>query len=258
MKFPNLSDLCKKTLKSAEKHSPEILIGVGIAGFVTSTILAVTATPKAIRLIEARKEELEVEELTALETVKTAGKCYIPAAISTVASAACIIGAKKIDMKRNAALATAYSITQESLKTYQRKVIETIGENKEQKIRDEIAKDKLNENPPEANQVVVTGTGQTLCYLKPMDKYFECDIEKIRKAEAKLNSILYSEMFVSVNDFYEQIGLRCFSELGDELGWNVDDGPIEFQYSSQLTENDKPVFVIDFRIEPRFDYRTLH
>lgn len=257
MKFPNLSDLCKKTLKSAEKHSPEILIGVGIAGFVTSTILAVTATPKAIRLIEARKEELEVEKLTALETVKTAGKCYIPAAISTVASAACIIGAKKIDMKRNAALATAYSITQESLKTYQRKVIETIGENKEQKIRDEIAKDKVRENPPETCPVVVTGTGKTLCYMKPTELYFECEIPKILKAEAQLNNRLYSEMFVSVNDLYELLGLRC-TELGDELGWNIDDGPIELERSCMLTENDQPVYVVDFHIGPRFDYRTLH
>lgn len=258
MNIPSLSTVGKAFADAVSEHSSGILIGLGIAGFVASTVMAVKATPKALELMEKKKEELEVEELTPVETVKTTWKCYALPVLSTTLSIACVLGAKQIDMRRNAALATAYGLSEQALRTYQQKVVETIGENKERKIRDEIAKDRIRENPPTQEKIFITGVGQTLCYLKPTDKYFECDIEKIRKAEAQLNSILYSEMFVSVNDFYEQIGLRCFSELGDELGWNVDDGPIEFQYSSQLAENDRPVFVVDFRIEPRFDYRSLH
>ena len=37
------------------KHSPEILTGVGIAGMITTTVLAVKATPKALRLIDDKK-----------------------------------------------------------------------------------------------------------------------------------------------------------------------------------------------------------
>ena len=44
--------LIKSLEKILIKHSPEILTGIGIAGAITSTVLAVKATPKAIRLIE--------------------------------------------------------------------------------------------------------------------------------------------------------------------------------------------------------------
>ena len=48
-----------------KKHSPEILTGIGIAGMITTTFLAVRATPKALELIEEKKDELnnkQVEE----------------------------------------------------------------------------------------------------------------------------------------------------------------------------------------------------
>ena len=38
-----------------DKHSPEILTGIGITGMITTTVLAVKATPKALELIEESK-----------------------------------------------------------------------------------------------------------------------------------------------------------------------------------------------------------
>ena len=61
------------------KHSPEILTGLGIAGMLTTTILAVKATPKALKLIENKKKELNTDELTALQTIKATWKPYMPA-----------------------------------------------------------------------------------------------------------------------------------------------------------------------------------
>lgn len=43
----SITRICKKVKNSTIKHSPEILIGLGIAGMITSTIMAVKATPKA-------------------------------------------------------------------------------------------------------------------------------------------------------------------------------------------------------------------
>ena len=43
------------SLKTAiKKHSPEILTGIGIAGMITTTVMAVRATPKALILIGER------------------------------------------------------------------------------------------------------------------------------------------------------------------------------------------------------------
>lgn len=130
------------SLKTAiKKHSPEILTGIGIAGMITTTVMAVRATPKALILIEERKEEIGAEKLEAMDMVKTAWACYIPAAITGTLSVACLIGASSVNARRNAALATAYTLSESALKNYQGKVIEMFGEKKNEAVKDAIAKD---------------------------------------------------------------------------------------------------------------------
>lgn len=256
MNLPSLSEIGRNVHTWSSKHSPEILAGIGIAGMFAAIIFAIADTPKAMECVEEEKKKLNKEELTATETVKATWKCYIPTVISATVSTACLIGSVKVGNKRTAALATAYSISEQAMRTYQEKVIETIGEKKEKKIREEIDRDRINRDPVVNKEVIITGAGETLCYDRISCRYFKADIEKIRRLEAELNKQLYSEMFVSLNDFYYGLGLRS-SELGDELGWNIDDGTIEFDYSSQLSENGLPCLVVGFRISPRVDYRNL-
>ena len=52
MNKPNVKGLIRGIRVSLDKHAPEILTGMGIAGMVTCVVLAVKATPKAIDLIE--------------------------------------------------------------------------------------------------------------------------------------------------------------------------------------------------------------
>ena len=42
-----LTKFARDVRMSLSKHSPEILVGFGIAGMITTTVLAVKATPKA-------------------------------------------------------------------------------------------------------------------------------------------------------------------------------------------------------------------
>ena len=72
MNKPNFSKIAKDAKRVLSKHSPEILTGIGLAGMITSTVLAVKATPKALKRIEEAKEE-KGEELTKVETVKRLG-----------------------------------------------------------------------------------------------------------------------------------------------------------------------------------------
>lgn len=53
----NLSNIAKSLRIAMKKHSPEILTGIGIAGMVTTTVLAVRATPKAIKILEDERYE---------------------------------------------------------------------------------------------------------------------------------------------------------------------------------------------------------
>ena len=245
------------SLKTAiKKHSPEILTGIGIAGMITTTVMAVRATPKALILIEERKEEIGAEKLEAMDMVKTTWACYIPAAITGTLSVACLIGASSVNARRNAALATAYTLSESALKDYQGKVIEMFGEKKNEAVKDAVAKDKVEKNPVVTREVIITEKGNTLCYDAISGRYFKSDIEKIKKAECELNRQMLDDMYVSLNDFYYEIGLDSV-KLGDELGWNVDSGYIDLSFSSQLASDGTPCLVIDYRVAPRYDYRNL-
>ena len=245
------------SLKTAiKKHSPEILTGIGIAGMITTTVMAVRATPKALILIEERKEEIGAEKLEAMDMVKTTWACYIPAAITGTLSVACLIGASSVNARRNAARATAYTLSESALKDYQGKVIEMFGEKKNEAVKDAVAKDKVEKNPVVTREVIITEKGNTLCYDAISGRYFKSDIEKIKKAECELNRQMLDDMYVSLNDFYYEIGLDSV-KLGDELGWNVDSGYIDLSFSSQLASDGTPCLVIDYSVAPRYDYRNL-
>ena len=249
----------KRTIKSAgrvlTKYSPGILTGIGITGMIGATFMAVKATPKALYLIEAKKEESEVEELTPVETIKTCWKCYIPATLTTVVSAACLIGASTVSAKRNAALATAYSISEAALREYQEKVVEVIGEKKEKAVRDAVAKDQIERDPVTKSEVVIIDSNSnTLCYEPLSGRYFKSTIDKIKKAEIKLDRQMIQEMYVSLNDFYWEIGLDG-TDLGDKMGWNLSKGYMDLSFSSQLADDGTPCAVIVYGIPPVYDYQ---
>lgn len=250
----------KQTIKSAErvlaKYSPGILTGIGIAGMIGATFMAVKATPKALYLIETKKEETEVEELTPVETIKTCWKCYIPATLTTVLSAVCLIGASTVSAKRNAALATAYSISEAALREYQEKVVEVIGEKKEKAVRDAVAKDQIERDPVTKSEVVIIDSNSnTLCYEPLSGRYFKSTIDKIKKAEIKLDRQMIQEMYVSLNDFYWEIGLDG-TDLGDQMGWNISKGYMDLSFSSQLADDGTPCAVIVYGIPPVYDYQN--
>ena len=250
----------KQTIKSVErvltKYSPGILTGIGITGMIGATFMAVKATPKALYLIETQKEEAEVEELTSVEAIKTCWKCYIPAALTTVVSAACLIGASTVSAKRNAALATAYSISEAALREYQEKVVEVIGEKKEKAVRDAVAKDQIERYPVTKSEVVIIDSNSnTLCYEPLSGRYFKSTIDKIKKAEIKLDRQMIQEMYVSLNDFYWEIGLDG-TDLGDKMGWNLSKGYMDLSFSSQLADDGTPCAVIVYGIPPVYDYQN--
>ena len=254
----NLTAAARSIKGVLERHAPEILTGIGVAGMVTSTVLAVKATPKACLLINDRKDELEVEKLPVTELVKTTWKCYIPAVVTCGASIACLVGASSVNFKRNAALATAYKLSEAALSEYKDAVIETIGEKKEQSVRNKVAEERLKKNPVSKSEVIVTGNGTTLCYDPVGNSYFKSNIQQIESAKNKLNARMLSENYVSLNDFYDELGIGP-TKLGDDLGWDIyKDGLVEIAFSSQLAEDGTPCLVMDYSIAPRYEYYKVH
>ena len=250
MQKPNLTKICRNVKTATVKHSPEILTGVGIAGMIMTTVMAVRATPKAIQLLDEEKRRQQADKLEPMDVVKIAWKCYIPAAVTGTVSVACLIGASSVNARRNAALTAAYTISESTLR------VETIGEKKEQTVRDAVAKERLEKNPVENKEVIVTAKGDTLCFDAVSGRYFKSDIDKLKKAENELNRQMRDEMYISLNDFYYEVGLEPI-KLGDDLGWNIDNGYIDLRFSSQLATDGTPCLVIDYGYGPRYDFRGL-
>jgi hypothetical protein len=248
----NFTQIFKSVQASVSKHSPEILTGIGIAGMVTTTVLAVRATPKALKLIEEMKKEEGTDELKPIDTIKATWKCYIPAAVTGVTSVACLIGASRVSLRRNAALATAYKLSETALTEYREQVVETIGEKKEQTVRDKVNQKQLDKNPVSRNEVFITGDGDTL-FLDPLSKrYFSSDIDRVRKAENTLNKQMLHDICgtVSLNEFYDELGLDR-TDIGDEMGWSTEH-LIDLDIGPGMTDNGKPCLVIGHYNAPRY------
>jgi hypothetical protein len=271
-----------KTLKGlwgmVEDNSTTILTVGAVTGVVSTFVLAITATPKAMGLIDDaiwnKYEErengsaLSFEEwlgtdrttytwkdraniLTKKELLGTTWKTYIPAAAAGLITIGCIIGSNYISSQRNAVLVGLYSLTETAFKEYKSKVVETIGANKEVVIRDEISGDKIRANPHGANEVVFVGNGKTLCYDSLSGRYFRSDIEAIRRSVNELNKQLINEDFITLNEFYDAIGLAN-TTLGAELGWDMGKGFLELTFSAQLTEDNEPCLVLNYNAVPKF------
>lgn len=64
------------------------------------------------------------------------------------------------------------------------------------------------------------------------------------------------EMYVSLNDFYSEIGLDPI-KVGNDLGWNIDRGEIDISFSAQVADNDQPCLVVDYTIAPQYGFAKL-
>ena len=246
-----IAGVSKNIQKALKKHSPEILTGIGIAGMVATTISAVRVTPKALRLID-EQEIREDKRLTKKEIIQTTWKCYVPAAVTGALSITCLVGASSVHMRRNAALATAYTISKTALEEYQEKALEVVGPKKEQAIRDAVAKEKLEKAHVEGREFIATGRGETPCYDPLTNTCFKSDIETIRKAENTLNKRMRDEAKITVNEFLQEIGLdSCDDSIGETMGWDIDKGYIDLDFSSQLV-NGVPYLVIGHHIPPTY------
>lgn len=237
-------------------HKPEVLTGVGVVAGVTAGVMAVKATPKALQLIEEKKQEEKVDKLPVVDTVKTTWKCYAPSVAMGVFSIGCIVSASSMNAKRQATLFAAYKLSETALADYKEATVETVGERKEKDIRHAVAQKQVEKNPVVEQQIILTEKGSTLCLDPLTGRYFKSDAEQIRKAENEINRRLNYDYYVSLNDFYVLLGLET-TDLGEVLGWNSDDGLLHLDFLVHLTDNDIPCLVIDYNVMPRYEYYKM-
>lgn len=231
------------------KHAPAILTGIGIAGMVSTAVLTGTATIKAVKIVE----EKNLADKGKKEVIKAVWKNYIPALVTAGLSIGCLIGASSLSARRAAALSAVYHISETALTDYKEAAKEVVGIEKEKEIQTKASEKAVERNPVSQQSVIITGNGNNLCYDPAFDRYFYSDIEKIRKAVNDTNARLMREMYVSLNEFYYEIGAKSIP-IGDDIGWNVNDGLIEVNFSSTLSDDNRPCIVLEYRVGPKYDF----
>lgn len=254
-------NLVEKASKFFSENAPVILTSFAVAGVFTTAVLTAKATLEAKEQLDEVVENGHSGEFTKLELVQITWQPYIPAIISGLLTVGCIIAAQNINDRRNAALMSVYSLSEAALREYREKVAETIGENKERKIHDEVAQDRVRANPPSSTNVLITGRGSALCYDTMSDRYFTSDMETIRRAQNDINAQIFDEMYASLNEFYNKIGIKG-TVLGDEVGWSTD-RRLEIEFSATIVEdegphNGQPCMVLNYRVTPNNTYTNLH
>lgn len=255
----NIKSALQNLGSSISKHSPEILIGIGIGGTITSSIMLVKATPKAMILMEEIDTSIpkENKKARAREIVKKVGPVYAPGILVEAASIGCIVAGTSVNLRRNALLSAAYSLSEATLKEYQHAVIQEVGEKKEKEIRNNIIQDKIDANPiGDAEVDILKGKGTTLCYDVMGERYFMSDYESLREIKNDLNERLLREMYLEQNDIYDEMNLRRLKTV-ENIRYDVDDGLLVMDTDPMFAENKQACLAVSFHSERKFPYGDM-
>lgn len=166
----SMSRTAGKTELMLKKNSPEILLGLGIIGFVGTVVTACHATLRADEVLDYHKRkmkdiydakeiadqdpeaELEYDDNLyrqdiAMQYVKTTGKMvklYAPTIALGAVSLACILSSRNIMQKRYLGVLAAYNGLSAAFEEYRKRVREEYGEGLDRHFRYGTSYDTLN------------------------------------------------------------------------------------------------------------------
>ena len=241
-----------------EKHSPEILMGVGVVGVVTGTVMACRATLKLNDILEEAQEtrdkikevasnpdyedkytEEDAKKDLAVNYIQTGvkvAKLYAPAVAVGVAGVGCVLASHDIMKKRNVALSAAYLTVDKSFKEYKQRVVDRFGEEVEKEIRYGIKAEEIVETvtDEEGNETTVTETVKTMNptlysdYARFFDEASPCwqndpeyNLMFLRAQQQYANDLLRAKGRLFLNDVYEMLGIEK-TKAGQIVGWVYD------------------------------------
>lgn len=242
-----------------KKHSPEILLGVGIVGTVASTVMACKATTKLDSILKETKQTTDIihagatvgniegheytqedakKDLTIVyaQTGVKLVKLYAPAIAVGALSIACIVSGHKILKGRNLALAAAYAAVDKGFKDYRKNVVEKFGEEIDKELRynvkakeyetketDEKGKEKTTKeivNVVDSDASVYARFFDELC--PDYEKDAEFNLMFLRKQQEWANEVLRSRGHLFLNEVYDSLGIPR-TKAGQVVGWIYDE-----------------------------------
>ena len=244
-----------------KKHSPELLLGAGIVGVVTSTVMACKATTKVEGILAESKKKVEAvhavlsdpdipeEKYSAEDGKKDLAiiyaqtglkfvKLYAPAVGLGVLSIASILTSHNIMNKRNMALSAAYAAIDSGFKDYRKNVVDRFGEAMDRELKynihsKEIEETVVNEDGTTTTEkktveVVSIDPGHASEFAKFFDEYnpnWSKDAERNKKflldQQRWLTDKLRNRGYLFLNEVYQELGMPI-TKAGQVVGWVYD------------------------------------
>lgn len=243
-----------------KKHSPEILVVAGVAGAVTSAVMACKATTKLNDILEDSKNQIDAihgamehpEELpeeytqedgkkdlaivytqTAVKLIKLYGPSIVLGGLSITA----ILTSNNIMRKRNIALAAAYTAVDKSFKEYRGRVVDRFGKDLDRELRYNIKAKEVEEKVVDAKgkektvkkTVEVVDPNACSDYAKFYDdgckgwtKDPELNMMFLRRQQDAANEMLKAKKVMFLNEVYDMLGIPR-TKAGQVVGWIYDE-----------------------------------
>jgi hypothetical protein len=210
-----------------KRNGSTILSVVASIGTFATAVLAVKATPEAMRRIEAASYEKEEKKeglprLTKGEAVKACWTCYLPATSVGVGTVLCILGSNVLNQRRYAALSSAFSMLQNTYVGYKSRVIEAMGEDAEREMERAAHAKELGAAGPFDQPMTF--------YLEGDVGFFETTLQEVIDAEHQINEQLLLDANISLKNYFEAFGRTPPSGM-DDFGWSLEAGAEWYGYS---------------------------
>lgn len=263
MDVNNVKNVVVKSLNRggliASKYSPQILLGLGIAGVVTSTVLACKATLKVNAVMDETQVNIDKVHKGA-ETLDPAlyskqdyqkdlvlaygqrglglAKLYGPSVLIGVAGISCLLGSHIVLSKRNIAMMAAYKLVEESFSKYRERVTTELGSDKDRMFKYGITQETVTETVVDGDgkktkqKVVVENCDPN--NVSAYAKFFDETSTQWQKdgtlnhffltsQQNYANDLLKHRGHIFLNEVYDMIGVPR-TKAGAVVGWVLDKG----------------------------------
>lgn len=238
------------------KHSPEILMGLGVTGIVTGTVLACKSTLKVGPLMHEHEVDIsQIKHTHAMmgidsepeygysyrkeithRYVKTGVeliKLYSPAISVGVTGLACVLCSHDILKKRNLALTAAYNVVSGHFAEYRGRVRDELGEEKDRYFLGGEKETEFEYDNPDPNSkkkklkgkakiVDPNGFSQYARYFDDASREWqsvpEYNLMFLKSRQAMFNNQLHANGHVFLNEVYDALDIPRTKE-GAIVGW---------------------------------------
>lgn len=273
------------------KHSPEILLGVGLIGFVGSLVAVSKASVKAEEIMKKRENDMKTldrvleqykgekytqedyekdKKIVNARTIKDMAKVYLPTIALTTISIGSILCSYGIIKKRHLALIAAYNGLQESFRDYRNRVIEEHGEEKDRMyklgIKEETKAETITgkngkEKTVETKEMVVDPNHHSQ-YARYFDssssqwnRNAEYNLMFLKAQQNYANDLLRSRGHIFLNEVYDMLGIPR-SQAGQIVGWVKGEGDDFVDFGIFNDDGDARDFVNGYKDSILLDFNV--